>query len=74
MTHFGADVTFWSFPTKEIARQLTLLEFKLFVHIEYCELIAQAWARDGADTKAANVLAVIGHFNKVFFLSTFSRQ
>eukprot|EP00026_Physarum_polycephalum_P001215 Phypoly_transcript_01216.p1 GENE.Phypoly_transcript_01216~~Phypoly_transcript_01216.p1 ORF type:complete len:1095 (+),score=164.79 Phypoly_transcript_01216:391-3285(+) len=65
MTHFGPTVSFWSFPTKEIARQLTLIEFKAFARIEYCEFIAQVWARDGADLKAANILAVINHFNKV---------
>lgn len=62
LTVFESGVTLWSFPAKEIARQLTLVEHKRYQMIQSFELISQAWAKG---KKAENVLSLITHFNKV---------
>jgi hypothetical protein len=48
---------------EEVARQLTVQEWKLFTKIKPVELQSQAWSKPKLKHRAPNVLAMIGHFN-----------
>ena len=50
---------------EEVARQLTVVESKMFRAIEATELLGLAWSKDGREERARNVLAMSGRFNEV---------
>ena len=50
---------------RNVAEQLTLIEFMLVGNIELSELSNQAWNRDGKESRAKHVLAYIEWFNRV---------
>eukprot|EP01091_Cochliopodium_minus_P009358 TRINITY_DN2293_c0_g1_i1.p1 TRINITY_DN2293_c0_g1~~TRINITY_DN2293_c0_g1_i1.p1 ORF type:complete len:664 (-),score=214.51 TRINITY_DN2293_c0_g1_i1:76-2067(-) len=55
----------------EIARQLALIEFKLFESIKPCEFFRCAWSKKNAQETAPNVMAMTKFFNQVsFWLAT----
>lgn len=48
-----------------LARQLTLIESKLFCAITKEELLHKNWNQDDKQTLAPNIINVTNHFNKV---------
>ena len=50
---------------EEIARQLTLIESKLYRDIKPWECLNQCWARKDKDKKAPRIIAMINRFNQV---------
>jgi len=44
---------------------MTLIDFSMFRNIQVSELLNQAWAKTGKETRSPNILAVIGRFNKI---------
>ena len=56
--------SFLDLDVKDLAQQLTLIEFRLFKAIPYVELTAQAWNYKG---KAPTVTAYIERFNEVSY-------
>eukprot|EP00055_Hartaetosiga_balthica_P005552 m.16465 g.16465 ORF g.16465 m.16465 type:complete len:1076 (-) comp4619_c0_seq1:65-3292(-) len=53
------------FHPVELARQLTLIDSKLYRAINASELVDAAWTKDDRDTKAPHVMAFVQHFNHV---------
>lgn len=53
----------WSFSTMEIARQLTLIDHKLFLKIPVHELYDKAWSEPRSSHVADNLRSFIDHFN-----------
>eukprot|EP00056_Hartaetosiga_gracilis_P003208 m.60965 g.60965 ORF g.60965 m.60965 type:complete len:1082 (+) comp11369_c0_seq2:121-3366(+) len=53
------------FHPVELARQLTLIDSKLYRAINASELVDAAWTRDDRDAKAPNVMAFMHHFNHI---------
>lgn len=51
----------------EIARQLTLIEFKIFESIEPAELLNQSWNKNELRHRAPNVLDMISRGNRLSF-------
>lgn len=49
----------------ELARQLTLIEYKLFAAIKPSECVAQHWMSKKKDELAPNILKMISRFNEV---------
>jgi len=54
-------------PPEEIARQLTLIDWRLFSAIHYTELLKKKWSGPNKDTEAHNTVEMINRFNKVAF-------
>lgn len=50
----------FDFDDEEIARQLTLVDFRLFSNIQPNEFLNQAWVKQ----RAPNIRAYIEHFNR----------
>eukprot|EP01116_Phalansterium_solitarium_P022542 TRINITY_DN7483_c0_g1_i1.p1 TRINITY_DN7483_c0_g1~~TRINITY_DN7483_c0_g1_i1.p1 ORF type:complete len:750 (+),score=198.76 TRINITY_DN7483_c0_g1_i1:128-2377(+) len=61
----GRIASFTDVEPKDLARQLTLLEFKLFRDVPVQELIQQAWTK-GAE-RTPHVQRFVDHFNSVSF-------
>lgn len=57
-------LSFLDLDVADLARQMTLIDFRLFRAIPYVELTAQAWNRKG---KAPAVTAYIERFNEVSY-------
>jgi len=53
--------------TLELARQITLLEYKMFSKIQPQELCEAAWTKKDKETAAPNVLRLARRFNDVCF-------
>ncbi|KJE88700.1 hypothetical protein CAOG_000298 [Capsaspora owczarzaki ATCC 30864] len=53
------------FDPEEIARQLTLIDFRLFASIKPAELLGQAWNKESHHHRAMNVMALIKRINDV---------
>eukprot|EP01121_Diplochlamys_sp_Union-15-3_P008010 TRINITY_DN2091_c0_g1_i5.p1 TRINITY_DN2091_c0_g1~~TRINITY_DN2091_c0_g1_i5.p1 ORF type:complete len:655 (+),score=137.61 TRINITY_DN2091_c0_g1_i5:266-2230(+) len=51
-------------PT-EFARQLTIVEYKVYKNIKPSECLKQSWNKPGKEEKAPNILAMIKQFNDV---------
>jgi len=49
----------------EVARQITLAEFKLFKAITPTEIKSQAWNKKNCEEISPNVCALIQRFNRV---------
>eukprot|EP01094_Clydonella_sp_ATCC50884_P028908 TRINITY_DN8841_c0_g1_i1.p1 TRINITY_DN8841_c0_g1~~TRINITY_DN8841_c0_g1_i1.p1 ORF type:complete len:588 (+),score=266.36 TRINITY_DN8841_c0_g1_i1:205-1764(+) len=65
-----ADLCMSSSP-KDIAQQLTLIDFDVFRRIEPRELLLQAWSKKTTKHRAPNVRALIRRFNRVsYWLAT----
>jgi len=60
-----ASVPLLECNSEEIARQLTLIEWKLWSAIRPYEFLNLAWTKKDKDTRAGNVLAMIERFNYV---------
>ena len=58
---------FMAFNDAEVARQLTMIDFKCFESIEPQELLNQSWNKSELKHRAPNVLAMISRANKVSF-------
>lgn len=50
-------------PTMEIARQITLIDFEFFKSIQPKECLNNAWNKNNRDTKAPNIAKMINFFN-----------
>lgn len=64
----GSGATQWritSWHVKEIARQLTLIEFDMFRSIRNSELLNQSWNAKNRQHKASNIIKMITWFNTV---------
>ncbi len=60
-----SEVSMLTVHPQELARQLTLIEAKLFCAIKPWELLNLAWSRKDKEQKAPNVLAMIARSNVV---------
>jgi len=49
----------------EIARQLTLIEFRLFQRIQSSELLFQSWNKETLKPRAPNIMGMIERSNKI---------
>jgi hypothetical protein len=54
-----------TWPSIEIARQLTLIEYAAFIQIEPKECLNQSWAKGQRETKAPGICAMVARFNLV---------
>jgi len=63
----NAIAAFMELNESEIARQLTLIEFKNFKQIEPSELLNQAWNKPKLQYKSPNVMALINRSNRIAF-------
>ena len=54
-----------TYSAKELARQLTLIEYRLFAAINPSECIAQHWMSKRKEELAPNILKMISRFNHV---------
>lgn len=54
-----------TYSAKELARQLTLIEYKLFAAINPSECVAQHWMSKKKEELAPNILKMISRFNDV---------
>lgn len=61
----------YEWPTKEIARQLTLKEYYMFRKIQPKECLNQAWSKDNRKAKAPNIHFMIHWFNSLSNLICF---
>jgi hypothetical protein len=61
----GAITKLTHIRSLEAARQLTLIEYKLFSRIQPQELCEAAWTKSDKETTAPNVLKVDRRFNTV---------
>jgi hypothetical protein len=57
------DLRFLDIPPQELARQMTISEFRLFACIKKREYFRRSWARKG--TTPGAILQSIEQFNKV---------
>ena len=62
------DIT--TFKSKEVAKQITLLEFEIFERIRPRECLNQAWNKQNRETKAPNIFATIRRTNFLVNLVT----
>eukprot|EP00297_Palpitomonas_bilix_P023714 CAMPEP_0113894482 /NCGR_PEP_ID=MMETSP0780_2-20120614/16752_1 /TAXON_ID=652834 /ORGANISM="Palpitomonas bilix" /LENGTH=629 /DNA_ID=CAMNT_0000885047 /DNA_START=31 /DNA_END=1920 /DNA_ORIENTATION=- /assembly_acc=CAM_ASM_000599 len=62
---FSSHLSIFDINEEEIARQLTLIDFKIFSSIKPVELLNQAWNKPKLKHRAPNVLAMISRFNGV---------
>jgi len=60
----GHSFNIYSLKSLEIARQMTLLEFELFVKIKPYELIGTAWTGKDGEKNAPNIWKFTNQFNK----------
>eukprot|EP01119_Soliformovum_irregulare_P008636 TRINITY_DN2173_c0_g2_i1.p1 TRINITY_DN2173_c0_g2~~TRINITY_DN2173_c0_g2_i1.p1 ORF type:complete len:1338 (+),score=458.05 TRINITY_DN2173_c0_g2_i1:150-4016(+) len=58
---------FMALNESEIARQLSIIEFKMFSKIKHSELLNQAWNKKHLKYKASNILAMIDRANTFSF-------
>lgn len=56
---------FFCFHPKEIARQLSMIEFSHFIKIKPAECVNQAWTKKDKDVRAPNIVNYIKHSNLV---------
>jgi len=54
-----------TYSAKELARQLTLIEYKLFASIKPSECVSQHWMSKKKEELAPNILKMISRFNDV---------
>jgi hypothetical protein len=59
------SVSLFDWPTIEIARQLTLIEYRMFSRIEPKECLNQSWQEENNQTDAPNIFQMIHWFNRV---------
>lgn len=59
------EVTFSSYKPKEIAQQMTLLEWKMFRRIDRDEFYNKGWSRDTREKTSSNITAMIRRSNEV---------
>uniref|UniRef100_A0A6B2KX29 Ras-GEF domain-containing protein n=1 Tax=Arcella intermedia TaxID=1963864 RepID=A0A6B2KX29_9EUKA len=60
-----SDFTVFDVPPKELSRQITLIEWKLWKGIQPWECLGLAWTKKDKLNLAPNVLALINRFNYV---------
>eukprot|EP01099_Mayorella_cantabrigiensis_P002786 TRINITY_DN2238_c0_g1_i1.p1 TRINITY_DN2238_c0_g1~~TRINITY_DN2238_c0_g1_i1.p1 ORF type:complete len:767 (-),score=215.63 TRINITY_DN2238_c0_g1_i1:41-2341(-) len=63
--NIDGPLTFDDLDATELARQLTLLEHRLYKAIQPKELLHQAWSKKDKETRSPNVLSMIRMFNKI---------
>jgi hypothetical protein len=61
----GNVISLFDFHPEEIARQMTLVDFKMFSAIKPSELLNQAWCRPKYKHKAPNLLQIIDRVNSI---------
>src|SRR3990167_5926144 len=54
-----------TYSAKELARQLTLIEYRLFAAINPSECVSQHWMSKNKEALAPNILKMISRFNDV---------
>jgi len=60
---FNNPILRW--PSMEIARQLSLIDFENFVKIQPKECLNQSWAKGQRETKAPGICGMVSQFNTV---------
>jgi CRP-like cAMP-binding protein len=63
-TRSRREESVFELPVKNVAEQLTLIEFGFLADISLSELCGQAWNKTGKEEKAKNVLNYISWFNR----------
>jgi len=58
---------FMELNESEVAKQLTLIEFKMFKNIKPSELLNQAWNKPKIQHKSPHVVTLINRANKISF-------
>lgn len=61
----GSSVEILDWPSMEIARQMTIVEYELFRKIQPKECLNQAWNQANRAQKAPGISAMINRFNEV---------
>eukprot|EP00118_Oscarella_pearsei_P003292 m.13785 g.13785 ORF g.13785 m.13785 type:complete len:1275 (+) comp25228_c0_seq1:253-4077(+) len=61
--HVSHVMSLFNFHAEEIARQITLIDFKMFSAIKPSELLNQSWCRPKYKHKAQNLLKLIARVN-----------
>ena len=66
--HWNGEVSFLDIHPLELARQMTLVEWKEFVAIRKKEYYHKAWAKsEGSTGSAPNIAASIARFNRISY-------
>lgn len=63
--NMNENLTITDFDPEEIARQMTLIDFKIFASIKPAELLNQAWNKEKQQHKAQNVITLIKRINEI---------
>eukprot|EP01127_Copromyxa_protea_P017283 TRINITY_DN5244_c0_g1_i2.p1 TRINITY_DN5244_c0_g1~~TRINITY_DN5244_c0_g1_i2.p1 ORF type:complete len:866 (+),score=149.55 TRINITY_DN5244_c0_g1_i2:1091-3688(+) len=63
--HESEELGILEYPSLEIARQLTLIEWSMWAKIKPWELIGLAWTKAKKKELAPNVVAITEHFNRI---------
>merc|ERR1712137_1211 len=64
-TIFDPQLDIFSISEEEIARQLCIIEFRIFSKIRPSELLNQSWSKPKYKHRAMNILRLINRFNTV---------
>lgn len=67
----GIFKDFLDWDTSEIARQLTMSEWDLFVKISPKEFVGMSWQKNDKETLAPNLTKLTARFNQVILFSFF---
>lgn len=59
------NFTFFDLDVVEIARQLTIIEWKMYKLIQEKELLGLAWQKKDSEKRSPNLLNFISRFNQV---------
>src|SRR5690349_18861829 len=61
------ETSFTSFKPKELAQQLTLLEWKMFQSINRDEFYNKAWSGDNREVSSPNILKMVKRSNEISY-------
>ena len=59
------DLSFFSIPIEELARQICIFESELHLQFQFAEFQNVAWTRGNAATTSPNIVRAISRYNKV---------
>jgi len=63
--NISGTLSFMDIPAQEVARQITLIEHKMFCSIQPWECLKTAWSKDQREQLAPNITKMIHRFNQV---------
>lgn len=62
---FFAKKTPFDWPSLDVAKQMTMLEFELFQKIQPKECMNQSWSKSNKEERAPNICSMINRFNLI---------